>query len=239
MRVAVTTAYYGEGMPHAAEAYRAHTPRALNRMCHNLEEVVHGMCLHAVDEVQRAENVGPRFVWYRRWQLTAGIREHMWRVLQAVLVGEEHMLAPNRSCGTGGPILVLDTEFRGATHGAVRLVRKEGVSMEMVHVRRKDMKEYQRAGLHQAEFYREQGIFEWGGHEWMMRRRRGREARAKWKRQTRRIRKEWVAQWEISKKAKRHRGEDRAAPEEALGRGERDKARPSALLCAPLELKGP
>ena len=34
------TAYYGEGMPTAGEAYRAHTARALNRLCHNQEEVV-------------------------------------------------------------------------------------------------------------------------------------------------------------------------------------------------------
>ena len=29
------TAYYGEGMPTAGEAYRAHTARTLSRMCHN------------------------------------------------------------------------------------------------------------------------------------------------------------------------------------------------------------
>ena len=34
------TAYYGEGMPTAGEAYRAHTARTLSRMCHNQEEVV-------------------------------------------------------------------------------------------------------------------------------------------------------------------------------------------------------
>ena len=34
------TAYYGEGMPPAGEAYRAHTARTLSRMCHNQEEVV-------------------------------------------------------------------------------------------------------------------------------------------------------------------------------------------------------
>ena len=28
-------AYYGEGMPTAGEAYRAHTARTLSRMCHN------------------------------------------------------------------------------------------------------------------------------------------------------------------------------------------------------------
>ena len=37
------TAYYGEGMPTAGEAYRAHTARALNRMRHNQEEMVRVM----------------------------------------------------------------------------------------------------------------------------------------------------------------------------------------------------
>ena len=32
------TAYYGEGMPTAGEAYSAHTARTLNTMCHNQEE---------------------------------------------------------------------------------------------------------------------------------------------------------------------------------------------------------
>ena len=34
----------------------------------------------------------------------------MWRALQAELPGEEHMLATNRTCSIGGPILVLDTD---------------------------------------------------------------------------------------------------------------------------------
>ena len=55
-------AYYGEGMPKAGEAYRGHTARTLNRMCHNQEEVVRRVCYHAVEEVQKEENMCPRFV---------------------------------------------------------------------------------------------------------------------------------------------------------------------------------
>ena len=47
------TAYYGEGMPTAGEAYRAHTARTLGRMCHNQEEVVRRICYHAITEVQK------------------------------------------------------------------------------------------------------------------------------------------------------------------------------------------
>ena len=56
------TAYYGEGMPTAGEAYRAHTARTLNRMCHNQEAVVRQVCYHAVAEVQKEENMYPCFV---------------------------------------------------------------------------------------------------------------------------------------------------------------------------------
>ena len=42
------TAYYGEGMPTAGEAYRAHTARALSRMCHTQEEVVPRVRYHWV-----------------------------------------------------------------------------------------------------------------------------------------------------------------------------------------------
>ena len=59
-----------------------------------------------------------------------------------------------------------------------------------------------------------------------------------WERKTQRMWKEWVAKWRITKKAKRRRGEDGEAREEALGRGAREKARPGILLCAPLGLKG-
>ena len=135
------TAYYGEGMPPAAEAYRARTARTLNKMCHNHEEVVHRVCYHAVAEVRKEENMGPCFVWHRRCPLAAGKRERMWRVLQAVLPGEEHMLATNRTCDRRGSVLVLNTDFGGAAQGTVRWVKKKGVSLEVMHVRRKDMKE--------------------------------------------------------------------------------------------------
>ena len=93
------TAYYGEGMPTAGEAYRAHAARALNRMCNNQEKMVCRVCYHAGMEVQREENMCPSFVWYRKWRLVAGKGEHMWHVLQAVLAGDQHMLATNRKCG--------------------------------------------------------------------------------------------------------------------------------------------
>ena len=49
------TAYYGEGMPTAGEAYRAHTARMLSRMCDNQEEVVLRVCYHAIAEVRKEE----------------------------------------------------------------------------------------------------------------------------------------------------------------------------------------
>ena len=105
------TAYYGEEMPMADEVYRAHTARTINRMCKNQEGMVRRVCYRAVAEVGKEENMCPHFLWYRKWQLMAGKRERMWRVLLAVLSGQEHMLATNRRCGRGGPILVLDTNF--------------------------------------------------------------------------------------------------------------------------------
>ena len=90
------TAHYGEGMPAAGEAYRA------------------------VAGLQKEENMCPSYVCDRRRRLVAGKKERMWRVLQAVLPGEEHMLATNRTCGRRGPVLVLDVDFRGAAHGNVR-----------------------------------------------------------------------------------------------------------------------
>ena len=107
------TAYYGEGMPTAGEAYMAHTARTLSRMCHDQEEVVRRVCYHTVAEVQKEETMCPRFVWHRRRRLAAGKKERMWRALQAVLPGEEHMLATNRMCGRRGLILVLHTDFGG------------------------------------------------------------------------------------------------------------------------------
>ena len=56
------TAYYGEGMPTAGEVYRAHTARTLSRMCQNQEEVVRRVWYHAVAEVQKEENMCPRYV---------------------------------------------------------------------------------------------------------------------------------------------------------------------------------
>ena len=91
------TAYYGEGMPTAGEAYRAHTARTLNRMCHNQEEVLRQGCCHAIAEVQTEVNRCQRYVSHRRRRLASRKRERMWRVLQAVLPGEQHMLATNRT----------------------------------------------------------------------------------------------------------------------------------------------
>ena len=80
------TAYYGEGMPTAGEAYRAHTARTLSRMCHNQEEVVRRECYHAVAEVQKEENMCPRYVWHRRRRLAAGKKERMWRTLPPLIL---------------------------------------------------------------------------------------------------------------------------------------------------------
>ena len=91
-------AYYGEGMPTAGEAYRAQAAGTLSRICHNQEEVVRRVCYHAVAEVQIKEEImSPRYVSHRHRRLVAGKKEHMWRVLQAVLPGEQHMLATNRT----------------------------------------------------------------------------------------------------------------------------------------------
>ena len=111
--------------------------------------------------------------------------------------------------------------------------------MEVVHVRRKDMKEYQRAGLHHAEFFRDQGAVEWGVYKWMMRRARGHGARGTWERQTRRMWKELAARWGVTKTERRRRGEDKERQREALSSGARQKARLGILVCAPLGLKGP
>ena len=51
--------------------------------------------------------------------------------------------------------------------------------------------------------------------------------------------KEWVAQWGITRKKQRRGGGETAVQEKVLDRGEREKARPGILLCAPLGLKGP
>ena len=231
-------AYYGAGMPTTGEAYRAHTARALNKMCHNQEEVVQRVCYHAVAELQKEENMCPCFVWRGQKRLAAGKKERIWRVLQAVLPGEEHMLATNRTCGRSEPVLVLDVDFGGAVHRTVRLLMKEGVGSGVLHVRRKDMKEYRKAGLHHTEFYRDQGVVEWGVYRWMMRPGRGQEARARWDKRMRKMWKEWVAHSRITRKRPRRGRGARAVQEKMQDRGERDKARPGILLCAPLGLKG-
>ena len=51
------TAYYEKGISTAGEVYRAYGARALNRMCHNQEEVVRRVCYHAFAKVQREENI--------------------------------------------------------------------------------------------------------------------------------------------------------------------------------------
>ena len=160
------TAHHGEGMPTVGKAYRAHTARALNRMCDNQEEVVRRVCYPA--EVQRKENMCARFAWHRSWGLTAAKRMSMCPGLQAVLLWEEHMLATNRKCGRRGPILVLDTDFRGAAHGTVRWMMKEGTDLEVMHVHRNDMNEYKRAGMYQVQFFGEKGVVARGVYKWPM-----------------------------------------------------------------------
>ena len=210
------TAYYREGMPTAGEAYKAHTARTLSRMCHNQEEVVRRVWYHAVAEVQKEENMCPRYVWQRRRRLAAGKKERMWCALQAVLPGEGHMLATNRTCGRRGPILVLDTDFGGAAYGAVRWIRKEGVSMEVLHVRRKNMKEYKMAGLHHAEFYRDTKVPEWGVYRRMMRKARGQEERTRWSRRMRKMWNQWVALWGIQKRRPRCGREEEVQQEKVV-----------------------
>ena len=115
---------------------------------------------------------------------------------------------------------MLDVDFGGAAHGTVRWVMKEGVSLEVLHVRRKDMKEYRKAGVHHAEFYRDQGVVKWGVYKWMMRRARGQEARARWDKQMRNMWKGWVAQWGMTRKKPRSGRGAGAVQEKVLHRGE-------------------
>ena len=209
-------------------------------MCRNQEEVVRRVCYHAVAEVQKKENMCPCYVWHRRRRLAAGRKGRMWRALQALLPGDEHMLATNRTCGRRGPVLVPDTDFRGVAHGTVRWVRKEEVSMEVLHVRRKDMKEYKKAALHHAEFYCDARMVDWGVYKWMMRRARGQEERARWSRRIRKMWNEWVALWGVQRRKPRcGRGAGAQQERMVLDRGESNKARPGILLCVPLGLKGP
>ena len=111
--------------------------------------------------------------------------------------------------------------------------------MEVLHVRRKDMKDCKMEGLHQAEFYRDTSLVEWGVYRWMMRRARGQEDRTRWSRRMRKMWNDRVALWGIQKsKPRSGRGEGAQQERMVLDRGERDKARPGILLCAPLGLKG-
>ena len=198
------------------------------------------MCYHAVTEVQKEENMCPRYVWHRRRWLAAGKKERMWHVLQAVLPGKAQVLTTNRTRGRRGPVLGLDVDFRGAAHGTVRWVRKEGVSLEVLHKRRRDMKEYRKAGLPHAEFYRNSRVVECGVYKSMMWRARGQEDRARWDRRMRKMWSELVAQSGIMrKKTRRGRAAEAIQKKVVLDRGQRDKARPGILLCAPLGFKGP
>ena len=134
---------------------------------------------------------------------------------------------------------MLDVDFGGAAFGTVRWIMMEGVSLAVLHVCRKDKKEYRKAGLHHAESYRDSRVSEWGVYKWMMRRARGQEARARWDRRMQMILNQWVPQWGIMwKKPRRKRGAE-AIQEKVLIRGERDMARPGILLFAPLGLEGP
>ena len=45
--------------------------------------------------------------------------------------------------------------------------------MQVLHVPRRDKKEYRKAGLHHAEFYCDFRVVEWGLYNSMMRRARG------------------------------------------------------------------
>ena len=62
--------------------------------------------------------------------------------------------------------------------------------MKVLHLRRKDMKEYKKAGLHHAEFHRDAKMVEWAVYKWMMRRARGQEDRTRWGRGMRKMWKE-------------------------------------------------
>ena len=96
------------------------------------------------------------------------------------------------------------------------------------------------AGLHHAEFYRDTRVMEWGVYRWMMRRARGQEDRTSRSRRMRKMWNEWVALWGIQKRKPRcGRGEGAQQERVVMDRGERDKARPGILLCAPPGLKGP
>ena len=95
------TAYYGEGMPTAGEAYRAHTARTLSRMCHNQEEVVRRVCYHEVTVVQKEKNMCPRYVWHRRRRLAAGRKERMLRAYRRCCRGKSTCWQPTGRAAGG------------------------------------------------------------------------------------------------------------------------------------------
>ena len=109
---------------------RGDGPEHARARCRAQEAAVRGLVADAVTEAHKAHAAAQH-------DLAGSARERMWRVLQAVLSREEHMLATNRKCGRCGQILVLDTDFGGAAHAIPRWVMKEGVSLEVMHVRRR------------------------------------------------------------------------------------------------------
>ena len=112
--------------------------------------------------------------------------------------------------------------------------------MVVLHVRRKDMKEYKKAGLHHAEFYRDARMAEWGVYKWMIRGARGQEDRTKWGRRMQKMWNGWGVLTGHQRRKRRHgRGAEAQQERVVLDGGQRDKARPGILLCAPLGLKGP
>ena len=92
--------------------------------------------------------------------------------------------------------------------------------MEVLQVRRRDMKEYKMAGLHHAQFHRDTRVVEWGVYRWMMRRARGQEDRTRWSRRMRKMWNEWVALWGIQQRKPRcGRGEGSQHRESGAGQG--------------------
>ena len=156
------------------------------------------------------------------------------------VAGERAHVGDQQDLRQAGTILVPDTDFEGAAHGTVRRVGKEGESMEVLQLRKRDMKEYKKAGLHHAEFYRDTSMVEWGVYKWMMRRARAQENRARWGGRMRKMLNNWGALCRHQRrKPRRGRGAEAQQEWVVLNRGERDNARPGILLCAPLGLKGP
>ena len=106
--------------------------------------------------------------------------------------------------------------------------------MEVLHVRREDMKEYKKAGLHHAELYRDSKKVEWRVYKGMVRRARGQEDRARWDRRMRKMWNEWVALCgKERRKPRRRRGAMLQQERVVLDRGERDKGQTGhTVVCA-------